>query len=387
MTRPDGSTPWRSLAGLAALVVAVHVLVLQASPSRLGAKFDQRDNDVRAFSTRRIEAPPAQAIPEPAVAARPRPARKKVAAAASPSPQNEQNEPAASENIALSAIDSIAKQAPQADPGLSATTPTTPTTLTTTAAATPTSAEPAAVQSAGTDAIATPLAQAGQSLPSGPATTAVTAVALPPSVLLEYKMVGTSKGLNYQANAELYWRNGGGQYDASMKVSALFVGARSMTSSGQITPLGLAPTRFADKFRSELAAHFLPEQRKIVFSANTPDAPWIEGAQDRVSVFLQLAGMFAAKPADFPPGSEISLYTIGPREADTWTFVVETGEKLNIQGAEMATLKVIRKPRREYDQKVEIWFAPSLGYLPVRNRITQQNGDFIDQHLSSISRP
>ena len=48
---------------------------------------------------------------------------------------------------------------------------------------------------------------------------------------------------------------------------------------------------------------------------------------------------------------------------------------------------VIRKPRREFDQKVEIWYAPSLGYLPVRNRITQQNGDFIDQTLSEILRP
>jgi hypothetical protein len=36
---------------------------------------------------------------------------------------------------------------------------------------------------------------------------------------------------------------------------------------------------------------------------------------------------------------------------------------------------------------VEVWFAPGLAYLPVRIRITQQSGDFIDQILKSAERP
>jgi len=212
----------------------------------------------------------------------------------------------------------------------------------------------------------------------------VTAINLPGSTLLLYEVTGISKGLTYQANAELGWNNSGSQYEVYMKVSALFLGTRSMTSAGQITASGLAPTRFADKFRNELAAHFQPEKGKITFSANTPDAPWVEGAQDRVSVFLQLGGMLAAKPDAFPAGSEITLYTVGPRDADTWTFTLEAEEKLNLPIGEMAAIKLTRKPRREFDQKVEIWYAPSLGYLLVRNRITQQNGDLIDQQLSGI---
>ena len=53
----------------------------------------------------------------------------------------------------------------------------------------------------------------------------------------------------------------------------------------------------------------------------------------------------------------------------------------------MATLKLARQPRRDYDQKVELWYAPALGYLPVRSRITQANGDFVDQQLSELTRP
>ena len=199
-------------------------------------------------------------------------------------------------------------------------------------------------------------------------------------------MTGQSKGMRYQAAAELLWKASADTYEASMKVSAFLVGSRSMTSVGQITATGLAPTRFADKSRSELAAHFDAAKGKIVFSANTPEAPWLEGVQDRVSVFIQLGGILAAKPAPAEAGLSITLYTVGPREAEAWTFVVEATENLELLGAPMQTVKLIRKARREFDQKVEVWYAPSLGYLPVRNRITQASGDFIDQQLSEVSR-
>jgi hypothetical protein len=36
---------------------------------------------------------------------------------------------------------------------------------------------------------------------------------------------------------------------------------------------------------------------------------------------------------------------------------------------------------------VEIWLAPALGYLPVRIRLTQDNGDYVDQQWRSSSAP
>ena len=379
MTFSNSSPPWHQLTVLAALVVAAHVLVLQASPSSMGSQFDSEANATRAFATRNIEAPPAPLAAVPAAIKTARKPMPRVFPAAKP------EAPAPPAEIAVAAIDSVAPPASPASPASSAL-PAPIEAVASTVNATPTSELSAAPAQAASSA-ASNTAIAGTALPAGPKTTLVTAIALPPSVLLKYKMTGTSKGLNYQANAELSWLNSGTQYDAYMKVSALFIGSRTMTSAGQVTSGGLAPTRFADKFKSELAAHFLADQGKITFSANTPDAPWIEGAQDRVSVFLQLGGILAAKPKDFPAGSEITLYTIGPREADTWTFIVESEEQLQMPVGDMSAIKLTRKPRREFDQKVELWYAPSIGYLPVRNRITQHNGDFIDQKLSSIGKP
>ena len=368
---PTGAPAWRPLAGLAALVVLAHALVLSASPAQLGTGADPDAAGNKAFATRNIEPAPAP----PAMAEAAQPATPPVRAKRPPQPpKNLSNEPVAQSIRAQAAIDSVAIEAPPAvaeNPIADTPQPASTPTQAVVTASPPSAATPAVVATA----------------PTGPKTTPVTAISLPGSARLQYKVVGLSKNLNYQANSELAWKTNGDSYEVMMKVSAFLVGSRSMTSVGKITGSGLAPTRFADKFRSELAAHFEADKGKITFSANTPDAPWLEGAQDRVSVFLQLGGMLAAKPADFPAGSSITLYTIGPRDADTWTFVVESEEKLNLPSGDMATLKVIRKPRREFDQKVEIWYAPALGYLPVRNRITQENGDFVDQQLTEISKP
>ncbi|MCJ7800258.1 MAG: DUF3108 domain-containing protein, partial [Polaromonas sp.] len=232
-----------------------------------------------------------------------------------------------------------------------------------------------------------PPASAPEAPPAGPSQTPVTAMALPASTRLDYTMTGSAKGLTYYADAELLWHNTGSAYDARMTVSALFLGSRSLSSQGQLGPQGLAPTRFSDKSKNEVAAHFEADKGQISFSANTPTLPWVAGAQDRVSVFLQLAGMLAGEPERFAPGSSISIYTVGPRDADTWTFLVGAEEPLELPMGTMRTVKLTRQPRREYDQKVEIWFAPALGYLPVRSMVTQHNGDFIDQQLRVVGPP
>jgi hypothetical protein len=228
-------------------------------------------------------------------------------------------------------------------------------------------------------------------MPEGLAPTTVNAIRLPGSAKLEYKMTGQSKGLDYFANAELDWLNTGSQYQASMTVSVLFLGSRSMGSMGQINARGLAPTRFTDKSRSETSANFLPQQAKISFSANTPDVLWLEGTQDRVSVFMQLAGMLAAgsdgKGTAYAPGDTITFYTVGPRDADIWTFSVGPTEQQSLPAGDMPTIRLTRLAGRTYDKQVQIWFAPELDYLPVRSRISQSNGDYVDQQLESVVRP
>ena len=66
---------------------------------------------------------------------------------------------------------------------------------------------------------------------------------------------------------------------------------------------------------------------------------------------------------------------------------MEREEKLELPGGDLATVKLVRNPRREYDQKAEMWLAPSLSYLPVRLRITQPNGNYVDQQWRATEAP
>lgn len=210
-------------------------------------------------------------------------------------------------------------------------------------------------------------------------------VKLPPSVEMAYEVRGQAKGLNYFANSQLSWSWSAHQYQASLTVKAFLLGSRVVTSRGAITVKGLSPLRYAEKSRSEMAAHFEAEKGLITFSANTPDAQWQPGAQDRLGIFFQLAGLLAGQEAQSVIGKKIPIYTAGPREVDTWLFVVSAEEKLELPLKTLLTLKLTREPRKEFDKKIEVWFAPSMNYLPVRIKITESSGDFIDQQLKEIN--
>lgn len=374
---PMSGPPWRIRLLLAALVLLAHALVLGTAPSHFGPALAPASTAIPAMVTRTIAlAQPAPAGTPPAQAARqPAPALKKKAAP--PQPPAAPPAHAPQESAPDSAVNAPSIDPPEGSHLAAAPSPSTQTTP----------AEPDTSTSTSEAAAATPAASAPAAPPAAPGQTPVTAMALPASVEMGYQITGSVKGLTYHAKGELLWRHRDGSYDVRMTVSALFVGSRSMASQGQINAQGLAPKRFSDRSRTEVAAHFEPEKGQVSFSANTPSVPWVQGGQDRASVFIQLGGMLAGNPAGFPAGASISVYTVGPRDADTWTFQVEGEEMLSLPFGQLATLKLSRQLRHDNDQKLEVWYAPSLGYLPVRNKITQTNGDFVDQQLSTASRP
>ena len=367
------SAPRRALWALAALVCLVHWWVLADRPWDLGLSkaSPSRPPANLVFDTRRIEVPaPAPAPSKPA-------ARVIQSARASVKPS------------AAMVSAPAASTLPAEDPPVLAAAPALPE-----PAEPPLPAAPAEAPPGQTDS--QPQAQAPAAQEETPAAFSATepqpaqspsALSIPSSVRLTYKMTGLSRGLNYHANGELNWRREANRYESSMVVSAFLLGSRSMTSVGEVTADGLAPKRFGDKARNELAAHFDADKGKITFSANRPELPWQRGAQDRLSVFFQLAGLLAGQAGAVPTGTRIALYTVGPRDAETWTFIVETMDNLSLPVGEIKALRLTREPKREFDQKIETWFAPSMSYWPVRIKITQSNGDFVDQQLSGSSEP
>ena len=209
----------------------------------------------------------------------------------------------------------------------------------------------------------------------------------PAPVLLNYELSGTSKGVKYTASASISWKYQDNSYQLRHEIKAFLFGNRSQTSAGQMGAAGLLPTRFGDQFRQEQAAHFDRAKGILIYSANTPSQAIEEGAQDRVSLFVQLAGAMAGTPSLRAEGQQFGFQVVSAKQAEVWTFAVLGPEKIKLPLGEVDSLKIHRIPRNEYDQKLELWLSPSHGYLPARLRITQANGDVIEETLKSLGKP
>jgi hypothetical protein len=337
--------PRRALLALTAVVLAAHAVLLGVV---LGPLHFVSPQAGRPFVTRSIApAPPPVVAPPPAPPAGPPPP---VVARRAPAT------PRAAPQVEVSAGPSQRATAQPAAP---------------------------AAESSPSARTAAPPATASPSRETG---TQAAAFAVPRSAHLHYKVTAQVKGMELTGEGELLWRNDGHEYEAKLEVRAPFIRTRTQTSTGQVTAQGLEPLRFGDKNRSEQAAHFQRDKGVVSFSGNHPDAPLLAGAQDRLSVMLQLGAMIGGAPHKFPPHTEIAVQTADTQEAQGWTFTVEGTEQLRLPGGNVAALKLIRNPRKEYDQKVELWLAPGMDYVPVRLRLTQPNGDSVDQQWSSTDR-
>ncbi|WP_284465625.1 DUF3108 domain-containing protein [Diaphorobacter nitroreducens] len=403
--------PRRALLLLTAVVLALHWLVLVGLP-RGGT--DQGAPQRLAFHTRMVEPPPppppppqpqAAPVPPPAPKPRPRPVRKPPPPPVEAPPPTQHPEPAPAMEAPAQTAPSPAEPPAEVPADSSAPTPEVPADAAAPSAPLSPASDPAMpamaeASSASAPAAASQPAQEAPALTAGveilpPGAAGAVAgtepppVRLPPSARLAFDVTGEVKKFRYNASAELLWRQDGTQYEARQQIKAFLLGARSQSSVGQITPQGLRPTRFGDKSRSERAAHFDFERGEVIFSANAPRAAISSGAQDRLSVFIQLGALLAAAPERYPPGTRITLTTVGARSAERWTFTVEGPQTLELPAGSTPALKLQRLPRpdQRYDQKAELWLGTDMGYLPVRIRLTQANGDFADLSLSHHDTP
>ena len=224
--------------------------------------------------------------------------------------------------------------------------------------------------------------------PASPNATALVAKVgnFPDNTQINYKLTGQERGLSYHASGSLKWQAKAGAalpkaYESELRVKAFLVGSRVWRSVGQLTENGLAPTRYSDSWRGERAAHFEADTQKISFSGNLPSAPLLPGAQDQVSLFIQMAATVSAQ--SFAPGAELNVQTATARDAVNWTLTYKADEFIDVNGERLDTQRWVCLPRGKYDSQIEMWLAKAKGGLPARIKITQVSGNFIDMEMRS----
>jgi hypothetical protein len=212
-----------------------------------------------------------------------------------------------------------------------------------------------------------------------------TAPLLPASAQWTYDVSGRAKGLPYRASATLHWAHDGRRYQARMQFKALLVGTRTQTSEGAWTVTGLQPHLFVDESRRTRRSTFAWTQQQYRYErADRPPAtfPLEPDTQDRLSLFFHLGQSLARRGAAPAGGTVLTVPVAGSSGVQQWQFRFAGTETLALPAGAFVVWKLERRPREAGDTAMELWFSPESGFLPVRLRLTESDGDEMDQRLA-----
>jgi hypothetical protein len=352
--------PGTRLAALSALVLLVHVFALRWLAEQL-----EQQPVLRPMAT-----PMFTRVLQPA-AITAAPVRRKPAA-----------RPARSH----SAITAIAKEARPAPPRAAASAAKPPTDAASSVMApvparTPTPA-PAPTQVAA-DASQPPAAPASAaSAPAGP-----NYDSWPADTRLNYRLGGMYRSGELHGDARVQWLRQGDRYESRVDIDVTLLASLVMTSQGDVTSQGLSPRAYeevrragARNVRLEADAIMLTDGRRV---------PRPERVQDTASQFVELSHRFSTGEDTLAVGRSVSLWMARPGGVDLWTYDIVDRETLQLP--QLGAVEAFHlKPRQLLNPRgnitAEIWFAPSLQYLPVRIKVSLGESTYVDLLVDHIQQ-
>ncbi len=216
------------------------------------------------------------------------------------------------------------------------------------------------------------------------------AFSLPPSADLSYTLKARQRGLSLGGESTVAWRADEHSYSIVSEAKvALFGKILENKSEGAVDDYGLAPAQYVEKrYRKEASTtSFKRDAKTIAFSESDESYPLKGGEQDRTSAPWQLLAMARSAPEKFKPGADLALFVAGRRDAEPWTFKVIKQETVHTGQGDIGAIHLSKAPPPDRQgQQVDIWLAPSLDWYPVQLRYADEDGDFVEQTLSKISK-
>jgi hypothetical protein len=366
MARPAGLT--RPLAALAIGVLVAHGIAVEWFARRLATLDTAMKPMVAPMYTRVLE--PARSPPPPPVATVKPPGAGRATRAPRPAT------PASSPRPASETVEALAQAEP---PALEA--------------ASPASAPEPAVAASGATGAPEASAPATVASPAGDPAPASTAKAPAPPDLwptdsrLNYRLGGMFRGGELYGDARVQWQREGSKYQVRVEVDIALWASLVMTSQGEVRADGLSPRVYEEVRPNRRRTARLDET--TVWFENGKTHPRPEGVQDTASQFVDLGHCFASGECTAEVGRTVSVWLARPANVDLWTYdivALDTLQTPRLGAVQAYHLKPrpIANPRGNIH--VEMWFAPSLQYLPVRVRINMGESDHLDLMVDNIQQ-
>ena len=209
---------------------------------------------------------------------------------------------------------------------------------------------------------------------SAPQASAGVKFSVPPSGELQYDTF--YNGVRNQPGT-IHWTSNAQSYEMVVSVPLPFVGTFVYSSHGRIDAFGLAPDQYIEKRgrRPEDVSIFNRTDKKIVFTRTPASLPLPDGAQDRFSMVMQLAALVRGDPAAYKPGVTRQFFVVDNDSGENWPVETIGDETIRTAQGYLETRHFKRLPRHDGDlRRIDVWLAPSLGWLPARIMQTEPNG-------------
>ncbi|PQV45776.1 DUF3108 domain-containing protein [Paraburkholderia sp. BL21I4N1] len=214
----------------------------------------------------------------------------------------------------------------------------------------------------------------GPTAASAPQATPGVKFSVPPSGELQYDTF--YNGVRNQPGT-IHWTSNAQSYEMVVSVPLPFVGTFVYSSHGRIDAFGLAPDQYVEKRgrRAEDIAIFNRSDKKIAFTRTPASLPLPDGAQDRFSMVMQLASLVRGDPAAYQPGVTRQFFVVDNDSGENWPIETIGDETIRTAQGFIDTRHFKRLPRHDGDlRRIDVWLAPSLGWLPARIVQTEPNG-------------
>jgi len=207
----------------------------------------------------------------------------------------------------------------------------------------------------------------------------------PRDTRLTYRLSGNYRG-ELHGSARVLWQRTGTRYQAVVEMDAGLLASLAFSSQGEIAGAGLHPEVYEETVRGRRRGVRLGDELRLNDGTSAPRPP---GVQDTASQFVELGHRFATGQVQPAPGVQIRFALARPGGVDEWIYDVvgeETVQLPRLGPVAAWHLKPRRLDKPRGPLMAEMWFAPSLQYLPVRIRISQDEGTYLDLLVQTIEQ-
>jgi hypothetical protein len=207
----------------------------------------------------------------------------------------------------------------------------------------------------------------------------------PTDTRLRYQLSGRFRSGDLYGDARVLWQREGVRYQVRVEVALTFLASLVMTSQGEVGDV-LMPQVYEEVRNGKPRGVRIGEREVMLANGRVLVRP--PEVQDTASQFVELSHRFATGRERLEVGRAVSFWMARPGGLDLWTYDIVEREVLRTKLGEIEAFRL--KPRPVANARgniyAEMWFAPSLQYLPVRIRVTMGEEAQIDLLVDAIEQ-